>query len=107
MTSKLFATGLGICLAFAAFMVQPPGDMPRAGSLTERLSPSGSSAPPPGGEAAPGELLVRFARTADAPDRDRLRERADTDFERKLPVSGLQLLNVERGQSVSDAVSEF
>ncbi len=107
MTSRLFATGLGICLAFAAFMLQPPGDTPRAASLTERLSASGSTAPPPGGKAAPGELLVRFARTADAPDRDRLRERADTGFERKLPVSGLQLLKVERGQSVSDAVSEL
>ena len=107
MSRKLLATGLCLCLALSVILVQGPGDTPRAVSSPQRLGHSASASPATDGKAVPGELLVRFARSADAPDRDRLRERADTDLERTLPVSGLQLLDVERGQSVANAVSDL
>ena len=100
-------TGLGICLAFVGFLSPLPGESALAASSIARVSGSTSAGAPPGGKAAPGELLVRFAPTADASDRARLRDEADTGFERKLPVSGLQLLNAERRQSVRGAVSEL
>ena len=107
MSGKLLATALGICLAFFGWLLPLPGETAQAASSIANVSGSTTAGPPQGGKAAPGELLVRFAPMADASDRARLREEADTDFERNLPVSGLQLLNVERGQSVRGAVSQL
>jgi subtilisin family serine protease len=54
--------------------------------------------------AEPGhELIVRFDRDATAADRLDAREEARTDFERRLPVQGMQLVQVESGQSVAVA----
>jgi subtilisin family serine protease len=54
--------------------------------------------------ADPGrELIVRFADDATAAGRLEAREKARTDFERLLPVQGMQLVEVEPGQSVAAA----
>jgi subtilisin family serine protease len=49
------------------------------------------------------ELIVRFDSDATAAGRLDAREDARTDFERKLPVQGMQLVEVEPGQSVAVA----
>jgi len=53
--------------------------------------------------AAPAELIVRFDSGATAADRLDARKGARADFERKLPVQGMQLVEVESGQSVAAA----
>jgi thermitase len=53
--------------------------------------------------AEPSELIVRFDSGATAADRLDARKGARTDFKRKLPVQGMQLVEVESGQSVAAA----
>jgi thermitase len=60
----------------------------------------------PLGEASAAErteLIVRFDSGATAADRLDARKGARADFERKLPVQGMQLVEVESGQSVAAA----
>jgi subtilisin family serine protease len=59
--------------------------------------------------AAPGELIVRFAPGADARERAEIRERAEVDFDSRLPVHGvqLQLVETEPGQSAAAAGREL
>ncbi len=54
-------------------------------------------------DAAPGELIVRFAPTADAGDRADIRERAQVGFAERLPVRGLQVVEVDAGQTTAAA----
>jgi hypothetical protein len=53
--------------------------------------------------AEPSELIVRFDAGATAADRLDARDGARTDLDRKLPVQGMQLVEVESGQSVAAA----
>ena len=64
-----------------------------------------SSAAEAAADAVPGEVLVRFEPTADPGERTELRKDADTELESVMPVSGLQLLEVEPEQSVHRAVA--
>ena len=57
--------------------------------------------------AAPQELIVRFESAADAGARAAARVGADVDFERALPLSGVQLVRAEPGQSVPAAEAEL
>ena len=54
-------------------------------------------------DAAPGELIVRFAPSADAGDRHEIREQAAVGLDTALPLPGLQLVEVDPGQSAADA----
>ncbi len=54
-------------------------------------------------DAAPGELIVRFAATADAGERADIRERAQVGFAERLPVRGLQVVEVDAGQTTAAA----
>jgi subtilisin family serine protease len=54
-------------------------------------------------DAAPGELIVRFAPGSDAGDRHEIREQAEVGLDATLPVPGLQLVQVAQGQSTADA----
>src|SRR5688500_18818719 len=49
--------------------------------------------------AEPAELIVRFDSGATAADRLEARKGARADFERMLPVQGMQLVEVASGQS--------
>lgn len=51
----------------------------------------------------PAELIVRFDSGATAADRLDARAEARTDLERTLPVQGMQLVEVESGQSAAAA----
>ena len=53
--------------------------------------------------AEPSELIVRFDSGATAADRLDAREEARTGFERRLPVQGMQLVEVDPGQSAAAA----
>jgi thermitase len=53
--------------------------------------------------APPGELIVRFAPSADAGDRRDLRARAGVDLAESLPLRGLQLVEAERGKGTRAA----
>jgi subtilisin family serine protease len=53
--------------------------------------------------AEPAELIVRFEPGATAADRLEARKGARADFERQLPVQGMQLVEVESGQSAAAA----
>jgi thermitase len=53
--------------------------------------------------ADPSELIVRFEPGASAADRFDAREGAGTELARKLPVPGMQLVEVEPGQSAAAA----
>jgi subtilisin family serine protease len=57
--------------------------------------------------AQASELIVRFDGDATAADRLDARAGARTDLERRLPVQGMQLLEVEPGQSVAVAAREL
>jgi len=53
--------------------------------------------------AEPAELIVRFEPGATAADRLEARKGARADFVRQLPVQGMQLVEVESGQSAAAA----
>src|SRR3954447_10087823 len=53
--------------------------------------------------AEPGELIVRFDSGATAADRLDALKGARADLERKLPVQGMQLVEVDSGQSAAAA----
>lgn len=54
-------------------------------------------------EAAPDELIVRFGARVDAAERAAIRKEARTIFKLTLPLHGMQLLQVEPGQSATEA----
>jgi subtilisin family serine protease len=64
-----------------------------------------ATAPAQAQTAAPGELIVRFARGADAGERAQIRDRAGVDLDSRLSVRGvdLQLVEAEPGQSAGAA----
>jgi subtilisin family serine protease len=66
--------------------------------LTLCAGPLGAAA-----AAEPAELIVRFQPGATAADRLEARKGARADFERRLPVQGMQLVEVESGQSAAAA----
>ncbi len=58
-------------------------------------------------EAVPGELIVRFEPGVSAAQRADVRADADVSFERTSRLSGVQLVEVESGQSVGGADREL
>lgn len=102
-SAELFATASGICLAFFALPFGLAAEIAQAAPAIARVPGSTSASPPAGAKASPGELLVRFARSANASARARLRECGDTELERGLTLPGLELVSVEGGQSVGAA----
>jgi thermitase len=70
--------------------------------LTLCADPLGAAA-----AAEPAELIVRFEPGATAADRLDARKGARADFERQLPVQGMQLVEVESGQSAAAAERAF
>jgi len=67
------------------------------------LAPAAQAAP----EAVPGELLVRFEPGVSSAERADARRDADVSLERTSLVPRLQLIEVERGQSVGEADREL
>lgn len=76
-------------------------------SLTAGAAPVTPAVASESAAAAPGELIVRFVAAADASDRVAARAEANVDFERALPLQGVQLVRAEPGQSVPEAEAEL
>ena len=68
-----------------------------------------NAAPPAAAVAAPapipGEVVVRFEASTSASERAAIRDRVGAKVERALPIRGAQLLELEGGRSVADAVA--
>ncbi len=60
-------------------------------------------APSYAAETRAGELVVRFRSDVEAGERAAARSAAEVAIQRGLPLSGAQVVKVERGQSVADA----
>ena len=66
-----------------------------------------SAAVPAPGSAVPGELIVGFEPGTTGAQRGTVRDQADVDLERALPIAGLQVVKTEDGQSAADARREL
>jgi subtilisin family serine protease len=67
--------------------------------------PTLHSAAPAGPEAVPGEIVVGFRSGVDGAERAEARSEADVRAERNLLARGGQLMKVERGQTVQEAIT--
>ena len=76
-------------------------------SLAAGAAPVAAAVPSEPPASAPGEIIVRFEPAADARDRLAARVEANVDFERALPLRGVQLVRAEPGQSVPAAEAEL
>jgi subtilisin family serine protease len=87
--------------------------MIRAGAVAAGISamvilsaPAVSPARPAGdARFAPGELLVRFDRSADSADRTSALDAVDAETRRRLFVPGLRLVEIDRDAAVRDAAA--
>ena len=79
----------------------------RAPARASQTGPALHTAAAAGPAAVPGEIVVGFRSGVDASDRAAARSVADVSAERNLLVPGAQLVRVERGQSVQEAVTEL
>jgi len=77
-----------------------------AGAVLALCAPASASEAAPADSGA-SQVLVRFSSDADAADRLAARSQAGTDFEKALPLRGLQLVDPEPGVSVGDAVARL
>ena len=72
-----------------------------------QTGPTLRSAAPAGPVAVPGEIVVGFRSGVDGAERAAARSAADVRATRNLLVPGAQLVKVERGQTVGDAITEL
>ena len=70
-----------------------------------QTGPALRSAAAAGPAAVPGEIVVGFRSGVDGAERAAARSAADVRAERNLLVPGAQLVKVERGQTVREAIS--
>ena len=71
------------------------------------LQPLRAKGREPQGRYAPGEVIVRFRSDAPASARTAARQQADVDVKRTLALPGTQLLELQHGASVPDAVASL
>jgi subtilisin family serine protease/subtilisin-like proprotein convertase family protein len=100
-TARPATRGIGALWALAALFGLAPGAHGAA------LGPGGSAFPAAPPRNVPGELIVRFRTGTTATERRDARQDADTSLDHPLTVPRAQLLEVDRGQTVADAVREL
>ena len=71
------------------------------------LAPASALAQEPAPDAVPGELIVRFKSSVDASQREDVRDEVGADLQERLPVTGLELVDLEAGLSVKSAETRF
>ena len=81
--------------------------MPRGEAV--ELAPGGALIRPPlaAGQPVPGELLVGFERAATGAKRAAARRAAGVTVRRALRVDGVQLVELDRGESAADAIARL
>src|SRR5262245_19032929 len=97
-----------IARATAAAMAAVAAGCVLPAMTTDAAAQSGPTlqmAAPTGPEAVPGEVVVAFRPGVDGSERAAARSAADVRAERNLLARGVQLVNVERGQTVQDAIT--
>src|SRR4051794_31390607 len=94
LVAVLVPTAVGIAATRA-----PLGGTP-VGPALQRVAPAGAA-------AVPGEIVVGFRSGVDGSERAAARAAADVSAKRNLLAPGGQLVKVERGQSVNDAIAEL
>ena len=98
---RLTAAAAVVAAALPAAAVAAPG----GGGLT--AAGPGTTTPPSVQPFVPGELLVRFRESAGASARASARRAVGARTARRLPVRGLELLRLRRGEPVREAVGRL
>ena len=79
---------------------RPPAGATQTGPVLQAAAAAGPA-------AVPGQIVVGFRSGVDASDRAATRSAADVSAERNLLVPGAQLVKVEHGQNVQEAITEL
>src|SRR5687768_4153027 len=61
----------------------------------------------PGSEYAPGQVIVRYTPGVGNPDRDAIEEVVGAETERKLLLGRTELLDLDRGTPVGEALADL
>ena len=78
-----------------------------ASAMALLLAPASAHAQAPAPDAVPGELIVRFKSSVGSSQREDVRDRVGADLEERLPVTGLELVDLDAGLSLAAAESSF
>ena len=70
-------------------------------------APASALAQAPGPDAVPGELIVRFKSSVGAAQREDVRDKVGAELEERLPVTGLEVVDLDAGVSLAAAESSF
>lgn len=81
--------------------------MASAAALFAAIGPAPVAAQTPAPDAVPGELIVRFKSTLRESQREAVRNTVGAELEEKLPVKGLELVDLAAGMSVAAAERSF
>ena len=92
----------GATMVVIAAVCALPGTMPVAAAQS---GPTLRAAAPAGPAAVPGEIVVGFRSGVDASERTAARSAADVRATRNLLARGAQLVKIERGQTVEEAIA--
>ncbi len=92
----------GATMVVIAAVCALPGTTPVAAAQS---GPTLRAAAPAGPAAVPGEIVVGFRSGVDASERTAARSAADVRARRNLLARGAQLVKVERGQTVEEAIA--
>jgi thermitase len=104
MSIRIDARGVWATMAVMAALCVLPG------MTTEAAAQSGpklQAAAPTAPEAVPGEIVVAFRAGVDGSERADARSAADVRATRNMLAPGAQLVTVERGQTVQDAIARL
>lgn len=96
-------TALVIPIAVAALLLLSVAVASSAGASKPTWPATGDSAK----KFVPGEVIVRYRPKTEAATRIDVRGDADASFDSKLPLSQLEIVKLEPGASVTDAVAEL
>ena len=78
-----------------------------ASAMALLVAPASALAQAPAPDAVPGELIVRFKSSVGESQRESARDRVGADLEERLPVKGLELVDLDAGVSLAAAEHAF
>ena len=78
-----------------------------ASAMALLVTPASALAQAPAPDAVPGELIVRFKSSVGESQRENVRDRVGADLEERLPVKGLELVDLDAGVSLAAAERAF
>lgn len=78
-----------------------------ASAMALLVAPASALAQAPAPDAVPGELIVRFKSSVGSSQREDVRDRVGADLEERLPLTGLEVVDLDAGLSLAAAESSF